>query len=154
MGYVHTSCSLVILLATVAFSSAAMGGRIELEVCTEEGLPPLTQQSWVQSLSRVGIDNVRIHTRQAQEKVGVEVQGAGRSTVYVVTGIVNSDGELVLPGGKYRSDQASAAARWLKDLAEHGPAKGERSQKAVMGLSLSKLERVAQTWPSRSTFLP
>jgi len=49
------------------------------------------------------------------------MQGSPDSPIYVVTGSINAKGEMVLPGGTYSLSQAELLARWIQQLAQHGP---------------------------------
>ncbi len=113
---------------------------VELEIFTDERVPITGQQEWLRQLAQVGVANLRIHPKQALDKVGVDVRGTESSRVYVVTGMLDSKNELVLPGGRYTVNQAGAAARWLRELGERGP--GKPSEPTAFGLSPRQLEQV------------
>ena len=65
------------------------------------------------------------------------------SPIYVVTGVVRSRDELLLPGGRFRRSEVARLARWLDDLAENGPAAGKQ-QKAAFGLLASQFNKVRE----------
>jgi hypothetical protein len=113
---------------------------VELEVFTDERVPITGRQEWLRQLSEVGVSNLRIRAKQADDKVGMEIRGTGADRVCVVTGMLDSKNELVLPGGRYPLSQAAAAARWLRTVGEQGPDKP--SEHAAFGLSTQQLERV------------
>jgi hypothetical protein len=129
------------LLSALGAASLAAEGRVELELFTEERTPLTAQQDWLQELSRVGVTRLRIVTRGAPDKPGVEVQGTDASPVYMVTGIITSDNDLLLPGGRYPLRNAAQAGKWLADLAHNGlPAKPQ--EKGPFGLKPEELEAV------------
>ena len=56
------------------------------------------------------------------------------SPIYIVTGIITSRNEILLPGARFRRGDVARLAAWLKDLADNGPAAG-RKPKSPYGLS-------------------
>ena len=134
--------SIAVCLLGLASRPVQAAGLVELDVFTENGVAPLNQQEWLQRLAEVGVSNVRIHGPAGLEKVGVETRGTEARPVYAVTGMLSSNGELVLPGGKYRSSQAAAVARWLRQVAEQGPTVGGHAKKLPFGLSSETFEQV------------
>jgi len=113
--------------------------RTRLEVFTEDAVPATTQHQWAQMLAAAGVNDVRISGKTALNKVGIETAGSRESQVYVVTGMLNSAGELVLPGARFRLSEARAVARWLKELAEKGPPE-QREKKSDAGLTEKQAE--------------
>ena len=100
-------------------------------------------QEWAELLGKAGIRNVRLRSAQDSDKVGIETQGTPQSPIYVVTGVVRSRDELLLPGGRFRRSEVARLAQWLDDLAENGPAAG-RQQKAAFGLSASQFDKIRE----------
>jgi hypothetical protein len=122
-----------------AATLAAEGqGRVELQLFTEERIPLTAQQDWLQALTKAGVTKLRI-VAGAPDKISVEVRGTEASPVYVVTGLITSDNDLLLPNGKYPLRNAGQAAKWLSDLAQNGlPAKPE--EKGLFGLKPDEVE--------------
>lgn len=110
------------LLPWLGSSSPAAEGRVELELFTEERTPLTAQQDWLQELAKVRVSRLRIIAKGSASKVGVEVRGTDASPVYVVTGVITSSNDLLLPGGRYSLRNAGQAGKWLIDLARKGPA--------------------------------
>jgi hypothetical protein len=137
----------LLLLEITLASLGAMGlpvraaGRVELELSIEERAPLTTRQEWLRRLAQAGVGNVRIGGTRASKKVEVAVGGTERSPVYTVTGVINSSGELLVPGARFRPAQAAQLAQWLNDLAQSGPT-GNKSQKSAFGLSGPQFQRV------------
>ncbi|GAH44758.1 unnamed protein product, partial [marine sediment metagenome] len=129
-----------VLLATMAPPLWA-AGRVRLELVGQRHGSALVFQDWLRVLSRAGVKNVRIRPARPTDKVGIDVRGSEASPLYVVTGIVKSGDELILPGGRYRRRDAARLARWLDELAEHGPA-DQREQSLAFGLSAEQFEQV------------
>jgi len=137
-----------LLIALVALAPlAAVGpsvqaaGRVRLELVGDARGAALAFQEWARLLSRAGVKNVRIRSGGATDKVGIEVRGTQDRPLYVVTGIVNSPDELILPSGRFRRRDVARLARWLEELAKHGPA-GGGAEKSPFGLSAEQFEEV------------
>ena len=118
-------------------------GRAEASSWNSSATPKARRWSFKSgpALGNAGIQNVRIRVAEDSDKPGIDVQGTPENPVYVVTGIVRSRDELVLPGGRYRRGDVARLAAWLKDLAEHGPNAG-KEEKGAFGLTAAQLSRV------------
>jgi len=116
-------------------------GRVQLELVGDAQGSALAFQQWLQVLSRAGVKNVRIRSAQAADKVGIDVQGTAENRLYVVTGIVKSSEELLLPDGRFSPRDAARLARWLEDLAKHGPEE-LREPRSAFGLTREQFEQV------------
>lgn len=135
------ACGLLTALACIACAAAAQAaGRAELVVVLQPRAAITASQAWVRALGEAGVENVRMREARAGDKVGIETGGTPQSPLYVVTGVLSGD-ELLLPGARFRRDDAAGVARWLADLAERGPP-GERPAKAAFGLSPKQFELV------------
>ncbi len=133
---------LAFLVFSWAFPCAVYAqGRVRLELSTEERAPLMARQDWLQQLAKAGVTNLRIRAGQSGDKIGVEVEGTAASPVYIVTGTISSNGDLILPAGRFSLREAAGAARWLDDLARKGPEK-KPEPKAAFGLSPEQYEGV------------
>ena len=130
---------LVWLGATGPATHAA--GRVELELFTDARVPITAQQEWLQRLSRAGVSNLRIRGGRSSDQVGIEVRGTEASPIYAVAGRITSDGEVLLPGARFRASEAAALARWLDELARYGPTR-KPPAKSAFGLSAEQFEEV------------
>ncbi len=103
--------SLLSLLFVVGFFIAAMparaGGTVELTLVGQGQGSALYFQEWSQALGKAGIRNVRIRSGTESDKPGIVTEGEADRPVYLVTGIISSRSEIVLPGAD------SDAATWL-----------------------------------------
>lgn len=116
--------------------------EVELELVGDGPGAASAFQQWLQTLSRAGVKHkVRIRSAQAIDKVGIEDRGTKDSPLYVVTGIVKSADELLLPAGRFRRRDAARLAGWLDDLAKYGP-EDRRPAKSAFGLSQEEFERI------------
>jgi hypothetical protein len=134
----------VCLIGFLALSASAhAGGTVELNLVGDSKASALAFQDWVQALGKAGIRNVRIRSGSEDDKPSIETQGTADSPVYVVTGIITSRNEILVPGARFGRGDISRLATWLKDLAENGPAAG-RAVKSPSGLAAADFTKVRQ----------
>ncbi len=138
------TASLVLLMGAVGASPLAAAGRVELELVGDTRGTALIFQEWARTLGKAGIRNVRIRSSRASDRVGIEVRGTEDSPLYVVTGVIRSRDELLLPSGKFKQSDMARLALWLENLARHGPGGGGGGgqQKSAFGLSPQQFEQV------------
>ncbi len=129
-------------MATVA-SSIQAAGRVRLELVGEGRGTSMAFQQWAGLLGKAGIRNVRIRTATATDRVGIEVRGTKDNPLYVVTGVIRSRDELILPSGRFRRSDVARLARRLDDLARLGPA-DRREPATAFGLSSEQIEQVLE----------
>ena len=133
------SLLLIGLLAAVA--PARAGGTVELNLVGDAQGSAMAFQEWAQALGKAGIRNVRIRSGTEDDKPGIVTEGDADRPVYVVTGVIKSRDEIVLPGARFRRGDMARLAAWLKDLAENGPSAG-REAKSPLGLSGADFSKV------------
>ncbi|MBN2475635.1 MAG: hypothetical protein JXB62_13565 [Pirellulales bacterium] len=121
--------------------SAQAAGRVQLELVGDTRGSALVFQQWLQTLGQAGVKNMRIRAAGPSDNVGIEVRGTAESPIYVVTGVVRSANELVLPSGRYAPRDARRLARWLEDLARLGP-EDRREPKSAFGLTAAQFEQL------------
>ena len=131
----------LVLSALLAAAPAIAAATVQLELVGDPEGSGLLFQDWGQTLSKAGIKGFRLRSATETDKVGIETRGAGDGLVYVVTGIVLSRDELLLPGGRFRRGDMARLSQWLKDLAQHGPSAG-KEEKAEFGLSSAQFQQV------------
>jgi hypothetical protein len=136
-------CSSVFLGLFALTLSAQAAGTVQLELVGDSQGAAMFYQEWSQALGKAGIRNVRILPVNEDAKPGIETQGTGANSVYVVTGIIRTRDELLLPGGKFRRTEIGKIAKWLKDLAERGPNPAKET-KAPFDLTAEEFEKVHQ----------
>ncbi len=136
--------STTVLLPTVIVASPIQAaGRVHLELVGEGRGASLVFQEWAALLGKAGIRNVRIRNATATDRVGIEVRGTKDNPLYVVTGVIRSRNELILPSGRFRRSDVARLARRLDDLARLGPA-DRREPPAAFGLSTEQIEQVLE----------
>jgi hypothetical protein len=131
-------CIALVVVAHARLSQA--GGRVKLEVFANQQASITSQQQWLRQLAEAGISDVRIRTGQSADKVGIEMQGTESDPLYVVTGMITSNDEIVLPGKRFRISEAPQIARWIEELARKGLT--EEEPPAAFGLSPAQFEKV------------
>jgi hypothetical protein len=121
---------LVTFLFVLASNCAAHAAApIELELATERGVQITAPREWLQLLTTIGIDNVRIRGARAGDEPSVKNRGSSERPRYFVVGILTSRHQLQLPGGTFsRNDKAK-----LKDYFEGLTADGAEAVTAPRG---------------------
>ena len=139
--------TLTVLAAALLWSAVATralpAGRVQLELVGEGRGAALLFQEWGKTLGKAGIRNVRIRSSKPSDKVGIATRGTADSPLYVVTGVIRSRDELQMPSGRFRRSDVARLARWLDDLARHGP-EDQRPQKTAFGLTADQFSQVQQ----------
>jgi hypothetical protein len=132
--------SAFLLLVWICVEDACGAARVELVLAAERHAPLVAQQTWVRELGEAGIHNVRLRQQRSTDRVGIQVQGTKESPIYVVNGTLDSRGEVILPGGRYRPGQARRIATWLRDVARRGP---PDSREPLVAFGLPKSQMMA-----------
>ncbi len=117
--------------------------QVRLELVGDPLTAAAAFQEWSQALGQAGIGNVRIRGAAPGDKVGIEVLGSPERPIYVVTGLVRSRDELVLPGGRYRRTQIKDISNWLDELARLGPS-DSRPAKVAFGLTRQQFAEILE----------
>jgi hypothetical protein len=124
------SAGCLALLILIAAGSVQAAGRVRLEIVSDRNAPITSQQEWMERLGAVGVTDLRIRAGRVGDQVGVETQGSETAPIYLVTGIITSRNQLVLPGGRYGPGDAAQVARWVDNLAQKGLPKKEEPRSA------------------------
>jgi len=131
----HFLLSLLFVVGLLAAAAPARaGGTVELNLVGDAQGSAMSFQEWSQALGKAGIHNVRIRSGTEDDKPGIVTEGDAAKPVYVVTGIITSRNEILLPGARFGRGDVARLAAWRKDLADNGPAAG-RKPKSPYGLS-------------------
>jgi hypothetical protein len=107
--------SLSILLATSTVRAAL---PVELEVATDVGAPPGTMQEWGRVLADMDLARLRLRGRGRADEPSIKTTGEGSSRRYLVLGIVNRRGELLLPDGRFTQGDAARLKKHFASLPE------------------------------------
>jgi hypothetical protein len=122
-------------------STARAAPPIELELATERGVQITAPQEWLQLLTSMGIDNVRIRGVRPADQPRVENRGTSGRPRYHVTGILTSRNELLLPGEKFSRGERSRLKDYFERLASDG---GESltAPRGLFGLTEKEIDAV------------
>lgn len=138
--------ALAVAAVLLTSATAQAEGRVELEIATAPGFSPLETQRWYRVLKECDIDRLSIRSLKASDKIETVTQGQGIGKVYKVTGLLNANNELVVPGGRFSQRDATRIAAWVKKLEESGTEKPanvgglgiDENQLKVLASALSK----------------
>jgi hypothetical protein len=133
------SLALWLVCGTGAWAAA----RIEMEIGTQAGIPPTAMQQWYQLLTELKVDNLRIRSLDAGDKLGVVTTGTPDRPTYRVTGMLTSRSELAVPGHRFSLGDRQRLAAWLNELRQQGP-EGPPTERVPFGLSVEQLQAVEQ----------
>jgi hypothetical protein len=137
----HRVSALGVFVAIVFDILAAQAaGTVQLDLVGDMQGSAMVFQEWAQLLGKAGIRNVRIRAVEESDNVGVRTEGDPKNPIYIVTGIVRSRDELMMPSGRIRPGDVGRLAEWIKDLAERGPTAG-REKKGAFGLTATQFDR-------------
>jgi hypothetical protein len=125
----------------VIVGRACAAAPIELELATERGVQITAPHEWLQLLTAIGIDNVRIRGAEPGDEPRVENRGTNERPHYQVAGILTSRNELRLPGGTFSHTDRSRLKDYFAQLAADG---GESltAQRGLFGLTEKDIEAV------------
>jgi hypothetical protein len=128
-----------LFLLTIGTAQAAP--VIELEIATERGLQITAPQEWLQLLTRIGIDNVRLRSAVSSDTPAVTNRGTAERPRYHVVGILSSREELLLPGGSFGRGDLMKLKDYFDRLSADG---GDRltAAKGPFGLTEKELSAV------------
>ncbi len=110
-------------LAMVCLPSAAHAqeGKVEMELGTAPGFNQIDTRDWYQLLTRLNVTNLRIAGAKPGDKIEILIEGSDRSPIYRVKGRLTAAGELIVPGGRFSIRNRDSIAKWITNLAKHGP---------------------------------
>lgn len=130
----------VLLVGTAAAWAAAP--PVQMEVCTGDQMSPTAQQDWVRNLSRAGVGNLQFRAVQPDDQPKIQNRGTAERPNYLVTAMLLPNGELVVPGARFRPGEAGRLAGWLAEVARVGPTLGEK--KGAFGLAVSQVAQAGK----------
>jgi hypothetical protein len=124
-------------------SRAAEPPRIEFEIVTNQGLPPVTTQKWYKTLTDLKVAGLRIRGETSGDQPKIEETGAKDRQVFRVMGRIDARGTLILPGGRFTTADAPKIARWIHELSNNG-VEGVTQRKEAFGLTRGQLAEVTK----------
>ena len=124
---------------------------VEIEVIFDPGVSSnAAAQKWAKQLGDLGFSSVRFRQMQNGDQMGVQSQGSGASTSYIVTAQLNSRGMLITPGGQFGYGDGTKLKKWLEEVQGGGGLPGQR--KTIFGLTSKQLEEVKNDLSSTVSF--
>jgi hypothetical protein len=97
----------IVLFGFLADAARAVAPPIELELVTERGVQITAPREWLQLLTSIGIDHVRIQGSQSSAVPRIVGRGNSPGAGFRVVGVLTANDQLRLPGGTFsRSDRA------------------------------------------------
>jgi hypothetical protein len=141
------------LLTDSAVAQKTSGPKplVEIEVVFEPGVSAnAAAQKWAKQLGDLGFSSVRFRQMQNGDQMGVQSQGSGASTSYVVTAQLTSRGMLITPGGQFGYGDGTKLKKWLEEVQGGGGLPGQH--KTIFGLTSKQLEEVKKDLSSTVSF--
>ncbi|HVU89480.1 MAG TPA: hypothetical protein VHD36_19280 [Pirellulales bacterium] len=132
-----------LIIALGAGTSRAQTPRratIDVELATESESSPTAMQQWFEILRDLKVDNLRARTAGFSDGPSVTAANNAGVTVYKVVGIVSRNGDLILPGGRYRTTERGRLGDWFSDLRRYGPAGNSAGGRGKFGLSKEEFD--------------
>lgn len=111
---------------------------VSLDVKLADGLPPENPGAVVKALTDAGFSNVRLQSGGG-EKGGIREGKVGETKTFAVTGLLEGDNRLILPGGSFRIGDKAGLQLWIAKLADGGEA-GLAAKPLKFGLTAEHLK--------------
>jgi hypothetical protein len=132
------ACVVICLAASPAIAEP----RVELELAMQRGFPPTKAHEVLKALGKVGFDNLRVRAERGSERPSADKRGTAATARFMVIGILDSRGQISLPGGTFSYRDRAGLEEWLNTLKGVGPVGGGAGDSSAFGLSKSQFEAV------------
>jgi hypothetical protein len=110
---------------------SAETAAVHLELATEPGLSLEAPSQWLRALQQLPLESLRIRTARGGDSPRLEPRGRGTASSYHVLGVIRSNNQLDLPGGKFQLEDIPGLRRWLRNVAAGSlPTQDDRSSNA------------------------
>lgn len=126
-----------LVLAATALGAAP----VEVEIATERGLQITAPREWLQLLTSLGIDQVRLRSAARGEEPTLTNRGSAAAPRYHVLGILTARQQLVLPGGSFARKDRAKLKDYFDRLAADG-AEGVTAPRGRFGLTERQFKAV------------
>ena len=137
------SAFFMLLLACGSTSAQAQAPRratIEVELATDSDASPTAMQQWFEILRDLKVDNLRARTAGFADGPSITPVNNAGVTVYKVVGVVGRNGDLILPGGSYRTTERGRLGDWLTNLRRYGPSGLSGGGRGQFGLAKEQFD--------------
>jgi hypothetical protein len=138
MLYQPLATATLLLALPVSVRAAA---PVEFELATTSEVQITAPQQWLQLLTGLGIDDVRIRSANAGDQPQLENRGTDAHPRYHVVGILAAGEELQLPGGKFHAADRAKLKDYFAKLSAEG-AEGTTASHGRFGLTEKQLATV------------
>jgi hypothetical protein len=129
----------MLILAWASGLSAAP--PIELELATERGVQITAPQEWLQLLTQLGIENVRIRGAKPGDTPKVSNHGTAERPSFEVLGLLTARDQIKLPGGTFSRADRGRLKDYFAQLAADG-AESLTAPRGLFGLTEHEIEVV------------
>lgn len=143
MRNVLTCLASILAIGAWSVQTAHAQGRhyIELEILADAGTMLGSGQKWLEKLSEVGADSVRMNQASGSVKPDVKKTETSTGASWKITGLINSRGQLILPGGRYSLRDVEKIREYVESIKADG-AEVALAQKMAFGLTAEQLVAV------------
>jgi hypothetical protein len=111
----------ILMLVLTLDATAQAVPPIKLELATERGLQITAPHEWLQLLTSLGIENVRIRAANPGDKPRIDNRGTEDQPRYHVLAVLTAREELRLPGGTFHVGDRTKLGDYFARLAADGP---------------------------------
>ena len=132
------------LIATILLAGAIATGAVPqahaaraaltLEIVTEPSVQATAHRQWLQLLTALGYQDIRIRSSRSGDRPQLQSTGTKDRPRYRVTGLLDGRDQLHLPGGRYTLQQRAKLGDYLDRLAADGP-EGVTAKTGKFGLT-------------------
>lgn len=130
---------LLLTLATAA--EAASPASISLEIVMEQGVQATAPRDWLQLLTGIGQQDVRIRSQRPGEEPQLEQLGTPERPRYRVVGVLTVNDQLLLPGGRFDLRSRAKIRDYFDRLGADG-AEGVTAERGRFGLTEKQFRQV------------
>lgn len=126
--------------AAVLFAASAFAAdpTVSFEIVLGDGVNPLAAQTWMRSLSEVGLSDIKVREARLGDEGKITNRGTDTSPRYHVVGILSTGDKLRLPGGSFRKTDVAAIRAYVNKIKDNGAA-GLSATPESFGLSSEQL---------------
>lgn len=129
-------CLSVVLIPGIA--NAQDRNFVELEILGDAGTMLESGQKWLEKLSEVGADSVRMNQAGDNARPDVKKTKTSSGASWKITGVISSRGRLLLPGGRYTLRDTDKIKDYIESIRADG-AEVALAEKMAFGLTAEQL---------------
>lgn len=136
-------CGVAVGLASTVSVSGQTSSRnfVQLEVISKSGGSVDQNQRWLEALSEVGADNIRLGQTVGSPKANIVKTKTRAGNSYKIVGFINRSNQLVLPGGRFSIGNTAGIKAYIDGIRADG-AEVALAEKVAFGLTAAQLVNV------------